>query len=798
MRPVLLLCAATVACAIEIAPIQIGFSGNIGQEDADVLFATEGRRFFRDSVELTPGFRIRFPGAATAEVSGKEPLGALLHQYIGNDPSRWRENIPHYGAVHYAGLQPGIDVEWRTGIRLPMVRILVAPGADVRRFVVGLSQRDEELRWSNFTSSVVVWSAGLTFDKLTAYQVAKETTRPVAARFENAGGDSFRIAADDPDPGLPLVIEIGPSTAPYLYPSYSMPAPDGSVLVTGTYSRGFLARMKSDGNLAFLTILGERPNLVRASGDGITVSGEAFGGQGGLPTTVNAPRREPDRTADSWIGRFDSLGRLRAATFLGSRLLGLTAGSDGALYFSTLDRVAKWVPGKPQWDFEVPMRSVQSLAVGAEGMLSFAAFAAPGLPVTPGAMQQQPQGRHDIYAGTLNASTGALLMATYLPVFGKSPADVSASPYVTLAPNGNLWIASVISTVDGARAQTLVALAANGSRILYSAAFPSLPFLSFDSRGNTLVAISQAPDGLGATASATRRSPCRETLYLRTLSPEGVVLEGSYVGVSAGQIASFDGPDRLFVYPSPYSVTGLSVERVDPYPAPKRELACIVHAASRQLRGFGGGAPLAPGGLYTIIGNQLGPLTEAVSTEMPSSLGEVEVRVGGKAVPLYSVQQGLITFYLPETTTPQNAELEIVERGTVIAKTTVDIGAFPDFATLSADGSGYGTAVATNRDGTVNSRENPAQWGWPISIYGTGPLPPGTQWTLSQVRSGRTLEVLTPESSGPVQGAAQGTTRITLRLPSNGATGFGSGWALVYPMLPGRAPATVIYVGPLI
>ena len=55
--------------------------------------------------------RMRFDGAnPQAELLGLDKLPGIVNYFIGDDPSRWRTNIPTYQKVEYKDVYPGIDL----------------------------------------------------------------------------------------------------------------------------------------------------------------------------------------------------------------------------------------------------------------------------------------------------------------------------------------------------------------------------------------------------------------------------------------------------------------------------------------------------------------------------------------------------------------------------------------------------------------------------------------------------------------------------------------------------------------
>jgi len=68
---------------------------------------------------------------ASAIVSGAEELPGKSNYFIGNDPKKWRTNVPNYAQVKYRGVYPGVDLVYygNQGGQLEY-DFVVAPGAD--------------------------------------------------------------------------------------------------------------------------------------------------------------------------------------------------------------------------------------------------------------------------------------------------------------------------------------------------------------------------------------------------------------------------------------------------------------------------------------------------------------------------------------------------------------------------------------------------------------------------------------------------------------------------------------------
>ena len=78
--------------------------------------------------------RLRLLGAnAYAAVAGADELPGKVNYLLGNDPQKWRTNVPTYAKVKYSNVYPGIDLVYygNQGGQLEY-DFVVAPGADPR------------------------------------------------------------------------------------------------------------------------------------------------------------------------------------------------------------------------------------------------------------------------------------------------------------------------------------------------------------------------------------------------------------------------------------------------------------------------------------------------------------------------------------------------------------------------------------------------------------------------------------------------------------------------------------------
>jgi hypothetical protein len=69
-------------------------------------------------------------GSAKGRVVGLDELPGRSNYFIGNDPKKWRTNVPSYARVKYEGVYPGVDLVYYGNQRQLEYDLVVQPGAD--------------------------------------------------------------------------------------------------------------------------------------------------------------------------------------------------------------------------------------------------------------------------------------------------------------------------------------------------------------------------------------------------------------------------------------------------------------------------------------------------------------------------------------------------------------------------------------------------------------------------------------------------------------------------------------------
>jgi hypothetical protein len=279
------------------------FEPNVGQTDPSIRFLARtpgGVLYFGESaVTLSvasggsesggpqgqPAYvRLQFlDTGSNVSIAGRETLAGKVNYLTGNDPSKWRTNLPTYADVVYSGLYPGISLVYEGTDKYLKGTYTVAPGADLAK----ISWRYEgaqavELDRSGNLRVTVQEGLELTEQAPVAWQDVDGRRVPVQAHYSIGadGAVSFRLG--EYDASRPLTID------PYLvYSTY---------LGGSAYDRTSGIQVDSNGNVYLA----------------------------GWTGSLNFPLHDPYQsqygggTYDAYVAKFDPSGTaLMFATYLG-------------------------------------------------------------------------------------------------------------------------------------------------------------------------------------------------------------------------------------------------------------------------------------------------------------------------------------------------------------------------------------------------------------------------------------------------------------------------------------------------
>jgi len=437
---------------------ELEFERNDGQFDPNVEFVAHtatGSIAITKTGITTGRFRMTADNASpNARISGSDELPAKANYFIGNDPRRWRTNVPVYARAKVAGLYPGIDLVYYGNQRQLEYDFLVAPHADPR--AVRLRFDGQSALWIDGSGDLIVTAreGNVRFHKPSVYQSTPNRTRVDGQYVLLAPNEvGFKVACYAKS--RPLIIDPVLTISTYLAGSASETAGGiavdsvGNAYVTGTTSSldfpitngafqnacgasanpcdasvggsaAFISKLSAAGALVYSTYLGGTAGT-QASAIGVDTSGNAYitgtTTATDFPVTLAAFQNQckigGGRCASAFVTKLNAAG----SALVYSTYLGGTGGTDEGLGIAVDSSGNAYVGGLAQ-------------------SLDF--------PATPGAFQTNaaPNNGHGFVA-KLNPVGSALVYSTYLG--GTSADQVNG---IAVDAGGNAYVTGRTNSLD--------------------------------------------------------------------------------------------------------------------------------------------------------------------------------------------------------------------------------------------------------------------------------------------------------------------------------------------------------------
>jgi hypothetical protein len=382
--------------------------------------------------------QLQFQGAQPgAEIQAAQKLSSTTGLFFGNDPSKWRPDVPNYGRLEVPGLYRGVDLVYYGNAGELEYDLTVKPGADPR--IIRLRLDGTRARVDRDGNLV----AGIIQKRPIAYQMSATGIRvPVESRYHRNADGSYGFVLGAYDRSRELVIDplltfslylsgssediaqfVGLDKIGFVYvggTTYSTDFPlNGAFQTTeGGGSDVFVTKIDphaSAGNqIVFSTYIGGTANE--------TLGGMAVGPNGDVylnGTTLSAdfPMVNPAQstftgTSNAFVLWINSTRAIGYSTYLGGSTndtgVGITFNSEGHIYVTG---------GAESTDF--PMVN---------------------------AYQPVQAGRQDAFVAVYDPSlsgTATLLYSTFL---GGGDWDIGRG--IALAADGSVWIAGGTYSYD--------------------------------------------------------------------------------------------------------------------------------------------------------------------------------------------------------------------------------------------------------------------------------------------------------------------------------------------------------------
>jgi hypothetical protein len=427
--------------------LPLRFEANAGQSGGQVKFLSRGQGYtlFLTSSEAVlaldkSALHMHLLGAnANAEATAFEKLPGTVNYFIGNDPTKWRTNVPTYAKVKYRDIYPGVDLLYYGNQKQLEYDLVVAPGVDPRVARLGISGASKI--WIDPSGDLLFETSGgiVRFEKPVAYQRTQNGPQSIDVRYALGGDGQVTFAVGSYDHSKPLVIDPVLFYSTYLGGSGGEnfgALPNGNIAVDSTGSayvtgytqstnfptvtpfqpsnggivNAFVTKLNPEGTaFVYSTYLGGK-NQDMGGGIAIDSSGNAYvTGQttsNNFPTTPGAfqfSKQSAGADSAAFVTKLNSTG----SALLYSTYLSGSSSDSGA-----------------------------GIAVDSSGRASITGQAfSTNFPATPGAPQPTLGGAPDAFVTTLAADGSSLVFSTYL---GGSAIDMGLG--IALDPSGNIYI----------------------------------------------------------------------------------------------------------------------------------------------------------------------------------------------------------------------------------------------------------------------------------------------------------------------------------------------------------------------
>src|SRR5258708_5089069 len=145
-----------------------------------------------------------------ARIPGRRSLGWMpgrVNYFVGNDPKKWRTDVPAYSRVKYNGLYPGVDLIFYGNGRRLEYDFVVSPGADPSAIRLNL-QGARTVRINKSGDAVVGVGRGeVLIQSPVIYQLEDGKRREIAGNFVLAGHHELAFRVPKYDRSEPLILD---------------------------------------------------------------------------------------------------------------------------------------------------------------------------------------------------------------------------------------------------------------------------------------------------------------------------------------------------------------------------------------------------------------------------------------------------------------------------------------------------------------------------------------------------------------------------------------------------------------
>jgi hypothetical protein len=153
--------------------------------------------------------RMNLVGAnSAARAAGQNELEGRVNYFIGNDPAKWRSEVPTFGRVRYAEVYPGIDVVYYGNQQRLEYDFMVGPGRDARAIALEFNGADRvKVEASTGDLLIRVGEESIRQHKPVVYQKINGERREIDGRYAIRSGGRVGFEVGEYDASATLIID---------------------------------------------------------------------------------------------------------------------------------------------------------------------------------------------------------------------------------------------------------------------------------------------------------------------------------------------------------------------------------------------------------------------------------------------------------------------------------------------------------------------------------------------------------------------------------------------------------------
>jgi hypothetical protein len=176
------------------------------------------------STPKTDLIRMELAGAnPNLRPAGADALPGKANYFLGNDPAKWRANVPTYAKVKYSAVYPGVDLLYYGNQSQLEYDFVLAPGADPNPVKLHFAGANKLKLNPNGDLEILARNGQIAFHKPVVYQTTKEGARqPIEGQFTLLANNSVAFKLGPYDHNRELVIDPVLAYSTYLGGSASL------------------------------------------------------------------------------------------------------------------------------------------------------------------------------------------------------------------------------------------------------------------------------------------------------------------------------------------------------------------------------------------------------------------------------------------------------------------------------------------------------------------------------------------------------------------------------------------------